>query len=260
MNATMLNTAGGLIGITHSYLGEKWILMPMYAQYKLPVLRGSDRATKNVMRFAWHLTSVAWWGLGAILFVIASPAPNPLACILRVIAITFAIHAVVTAASSRFRHYAWIVFGAIAVLAWLGIASPKAEAGSNFVAAAQRCKEGHKTYDQWHSKLVIPFESPISSKTWAERYLKVSVGSSPAEVVQQLGEPDYVEAAATKENNPARYLGCSWQYNVKLLDDNVNYRDNGWIGLFFGPDGRLQDKDAVNIAGIPNRPLPQSTK
>lgn len=77
MNATMLNTAGGLcvlIGITHSYLGEAKILRPMFAQYKLPVLRGSDRATKNVMRFAWHLTSVAWWGLGVVLFVIASPA------------------------------------------------------------------------------------------------------------------------------------------------------------------------------------------
>jgi hypothetical protein len=124
MNATMLNTAGGLcvlIGITHSYLGETKILIPMYAHYKLPVLRGSDRTTKTILRFAWHLTSVAWWGLGAILFVIASPAPNPMACILRVIAITFAIHAVVTAASSRGRHYAWIVFTAIALLAWLGI-------------------------------------------------------------------------------------------------------------------------------------------
>jgi hypothetical protein len=124
MNATMLNTAGGLcvlIGITHSYLGERKILMPMYAQYKLPVLRGSDRATKNVMRFAWHLTSVAWAGIGGVLFALASPAPHPVACALRVIAVTFAIHAIVTAASSRGRHYAWIVFTAIAVLAWMGI-------------------------------------------------------------------------------------------------------------------------------------------
>ena len=124
MNATMLNTAGGLsvlIGITHSYLGEVRILKPMYAQYKLPVLRGSDRATKNVMRFAWHLTSVAWAGLGGVIFAIASPAPNPFACILRVIATTFAIHAVVTAAATRFRHYAWIVFGAIAILTWLAV-------------------------------------------------------------------------------------------------------------------------------------------
>ena len=118
MNATMLNTAGGLcvvIGIAHSYLGETKILIPMYAQYELPVLRGSDRATKTVMRFAWHLTSVAWAGIGGVLFAIASPAPNPVACALRV------IHAVVTAASSRGKHYAWIVFTAIAALAWLGI-------------------------------------------------------------------------------------------------------------------------------------------
>jgi hypothetical protein len=124
MNAMMLNTAGGLcvlIGITHSYLGETKILMPMYAQYKLPVLRGSDRATKNVLRVAWHLTSVAWAGIGGVMFAIASPAPRPVACALRVISVTFAIHAVVTAASSRGRHYAWVVFTAIAVLAWLGI-------------------------------------------------------------------------------------------------------------------------------------------
>jgi hypothetical protein len=124
MNAMMLNTAGGLcvlIGITHSYLGETKILRPMYAQYQLPVLRGSDRATKNVMRFAWHLTSVAWAGIGAISFAFASPARNPIVCALRIIAVTFAIHAVVTAASSRGRHYAWTVFTAIAVLAWLGI-------------------------------------------------------------------------------------------------------------------------------------------
>jgi hypothetical protein len=124
MNATMLNIAGGLcvlIGITHSYLGETKILIPMYAQYKLPVLRGSDRTTKTILRFAWHLTSVAWAGFGGVLFACASPVRNPMACALRVISITFAIHAVVTAGCSRGRHYAWIVFSAIAVLAWLGI-------------------------------------------------------------------------------------------------------------------------------------------
>jgi len=124
MNATMLNTAGGLcvfIGVTHSYLGETRILMPMYAQFKLPILRGSDRATKNVMRFAWHLTSVAWAGIGGVLFAFASPATDPIALALRIIAVTFAIHAVVTAGASRGRHYAWIVFTAIAILAWVGI-------------------------------------------------------------------------------------------------------------------------------------------
>ena len=124
MNATMLNTAGGLcvlIGITHSYLGETRILVPMYAQFKLPILRGSDRATKNVMRFAWHLTSVAWAGLGAVLFTAASSAANPMTLVARTIAVTFAIHAVVTAGATRGRHYAWIIFTAIALLAWLGV-------------------------------------------------------------------------------------------------------------------------------------------
>ena len=123
MNATLLNTAGAfcvLIGITHSYLGETRILIPMYAQFKLPILRGSDRATKNVMRFAWHLTSVAWAGLGGVLFAAGSPVANPIALATRIIAVTFAIHALVTAGATRGRHYAWIIFTAIAVLAWVG--------------------------------------------------------------------------------------------------------------------------------------------
>src|SRR5262245_28989482 len=121
MNSTMLYAAATLcagVGITHSYLGERWVLVPMYARYELPVLRGSDRGTKNVMRFAWHLTSVAWWGLGAVLLILALPSVNPMTLIAKAIAVTFAIHAVITAGASRGRHYAWIVFGAIAVLAW----------------------------------------------------------------------------------------------------------------------------------------------
>ena len=93
----------------------------MYAQFTLPVLRGSDRATKSVMRFAWHLTSVAWWGFAAVLVALASPAANRMEIVAKVIAVTFAIHALITAGSSRGRHYAWIIFGAIAALAWFGV-------------------------------------------------------------------------------------------------------------------------------------------
>jgi hypothetical protein len=55
------------------------------------------------------------------LLIVALPLINPLAVIAKVVAVTFAIHALVTAAASRGRHYAWVVFLAIAILAWFAV-------------------------------------------------------------------------------------------------------------------------------------------
>jgi hypothetical protein len=107
------------VGIGHSYLGERFILIRLFRR-DLPKIGGSDVFTKRTLRFAWHLTSVAWWGFAAILVVLASPEPaNPRNAILAVISGTFAVHAAVTGIASRGRHAAWLVFLAITVLAWI---------------------------------------------------------------------------------------------------------------------------------------------
>ena len=51
-----------IIGIIHSYLGEKYLLIRLFRRDDLPKLLGSDWFTKRVLRFAWHLTTIAWWG------------------------------------------------------------------------------------------------------------------------------------------------------------------------------------------------------
>lgn len=106
------------VGIAHSYLGERLILIPLF-RTQLPKVLGSSGTTRRVLRFAWHLTSIAWWGFAALLYLLAAGEGPPLrSTTLTVIAVTFAIHALITGGMSRGRHFAWIVFLAIAVLSW----------------------------------------------------------------------------------------------------------------------------------------------
>lgn len=111
-----------LLGAAHSYLGERYILIRLFRRADLPRLFGSDLFTRRTLRFAWHLTSVVWWGIAALLLAGARADSRtlPLAQVGAVVAATALASAVVTFAGSRGRHLAWLVFLAIGVLAWLG--------------------------------------------------------------------------------------------------------------------------------------------
>ena len=61
------------LAIAHSVLGEARILRPLFASTWSIEL--SRRATERVLRFAWHLTSIAWLALAAI---VAGGDPLPL--------------------------------------------------------------------------------------------------------------------------------------------------------------------------------------
>jgi hypothetical protein len=109
------------IGLAHSWLGEKYILTRLFRRQNLPHLFGSDVFTKRTLRFAWHLTTVAWCGLAALLFALASLPPGTLPLALpRIIAATFLASSMVALIGSRGRHLSWVVFLVIAGLAWLG--------------------------------------------------------------------------------------------------------------------------------------------
>lgn len=97
-----------VIAAAHSYLGERYILIRLFRRQDLPKLFGSDVYTKRVLRFAWHITSIAWIGLAA-----ATLAPPRTA-----VSLTFAASALVSIVGSRGRHYSWVIFAAIALLVW----------------------------------------------------------------------------------------------------------------------------------------------
>jgi hypothetical protein len=62
------------------------------------------------------LTTLAWWGLGAVVVLVATDATS--ATIGTAVSATFAGSAVLTMVASRGRHLAWPVFLVIAAAAW----------------------------------------------------------------------------------------------------------------------------------------------
>lgn len=82
-----------LIGVVHSYLGERYILIRLFRRDNLPKLFGSDWFTKRTLRFAWHLTTIAWWGYGAMLL-----APDS---VFAITAAVFVLHGIITFGASK---------------------------------------------------------------------------------------------------------------------------------------------------------------
>lgn len=103
------------IGIAHSWLGERYLLMRLFRRGNLPQLFGGESFTRNTLRFAWHITTIAWWGFAAILVLVAAGPPATQALGL-VIGTTFLAHFAITLIASRAKHFAWPVFLAIGLL------------------------------------------------------------------------------------------------------------------------------------------------
>ncbi len=110
-----------LLAGAHSYLGERYIMVRLLRRDDLPELFGGVDFTKRTLRFAWHLTSIAWVGFAAaILFSSAGGSAGAQLPLRAIIAATFAVSGVVALVGSRGRHLSWVVFFAIAALVWFG--------------------------------------------------------------------------------------------------------------------------------------------
>ena len=96
-------------GLAHSYLGERYILARLFRQNELPKIFGDTTFTKDTLRFAWHLTTIAWWGFAFILLSLADSPPNP-SLIGNVIGATFLVHSGVALFGSKGKHLSWISF------------------------------------------------------------------------------------------------------------------------------------------------------
>lgn len=97
------------IGIIHSVLGERYLLTRLFRQTDLPVLFGGTEFTALTLRFAWPLTTIAWWGFAAILVLLAERALS-FQALSMVVAITFMVSGAIALLASKGRHYSWLVF------------------------------------------------------------------------------------------------------------------------------------------------------
>jgi hypothetical protein len=106
--------------VGHSYLGERYILMRLFRREDLPRLFGTADFTKRTLRFAWHLTSVAWLGFAGLLLRLRSAQPLDARDTAHLIAGVSALSGLIALVGSRGRHLSWVVFFAIAALVWYG--------------------------------------------------------------------------------------------------------------------------------------------
>ena len=104
-----------VVSVAHSYLGERYILIRLFRRDNLPKLFGSSKFTERTLRFAWHLTSVAWLGLAAVLVHMANP-PLSMPLLGNLIGFVFFVHFAFALVGSRGKHLSWPLFLAIAIL------------------------------------------------------------------------------------------------------------------------------------------------
>lgn len=90
-----------LLAVLHSILGEVLLLGPLLS-VPLPRLRTGRWLGARTLRFAWHLTSLAWVALAAS---VLSPAQVPL-----IASATLLLSGLVAFVSSRGQHFAWAIF------------------------------------------------------------------------------------------------------------------------------------------------------
>jgi hypothetical protein len=103
------------VGIAHSWLGERYILSRLFRRDDLPRLFGGTTFTRRTLRFAWHITSVAWAGYAALLVLLANP-PAAASAVGLVVGCMFLAHFAIVLAASRGRHLSWVVFLTIGIV------------------------------------------------------------------------------------------------------------------------------------------------
>src|SRR5437868_1419219 len=106
-----------ILAVVHSYLGERLIIAPLL-HADLSGALSREQFQKKIIRFAWHLTSVAWLGFAGV--IIGLKRPDNVAFMGAMIAATFMVHAFMTAFSSKGKHFAWVLFLVVAFGSWLG--------------------------------------------------------------------------------------------------------------------------------------------
>jgi hypothetical protein len=108
-----------LLAAVHSILGERYLIVRLLRREDLPPLLGGTQFTKGILRFAWHITSVAWLGLAGVLVAIMPSGSVAEGTVLRIISLTAMVTGGVVLVGSRGRHFAWAAFLVVAALIWM---------------------------------------------------------------------------------------------------------------------------------------------
>lgn len=112
----------------------------------------------------------------------------------------------------------------------------------------QRCaarNSKYRNYDQFRTSIRLPYTSDLPAERWMHQYDTLRAGMSESEVEIILGAPDYARCDVTKLGD--KFVGSTWVYAVAVPQDVANDSQNSGIQIVFGPDGKLTDKNAMNM-------------
>ena len=119
----LLNVAAALLvvlGVLHSWLGERYLLMRLFRQCELPKLLGGTEFTKNTLRSIWHFVTVTGFGIAVALVQLGDGgSPQRLAITL---GWTCIVSGLLPLFFTRGRHVSWVVLFAAGALClvWAG--------------------------------------------------------------------------------------------------------------------------------------------
>lgn len=102
-----------LLALLHSALGERLLLRPLFAAGLGPTPIGASLA-RRTLRFAWHLTSVAWLALAWLAVRVGPPE-------LAVVGAMMTASGAIALVAARGRHFAWALLRSAARPAWWGL-------------------------------------------------------------------------------------------------------------------------------------------
>lgn len=112
------------LGLVHSVLGELLFFRHMERFQGLPSSLGGDDFWKRTLRVTWHIPSILGWAFALILidFAFRAKLGGGDRFVVKTIALSQLLCAVVTLGGTKGKHPAWVAFLALAVLCWLAAA------------------------------------------------------------------------------------------------------------------------------------------
>jgi hypothetical protein len=117
----------------------------------------------------------------------------------------------------------------------------------------QRCSarnSKYRNYDQFRTSIRLPYTSDLPAERWMHQFDTLRAGMSESEVEIILGAPDYARCDVSKQGD--KFVGSTWVYAVAVPKDVASDSENSVLQIVFGPDGKLTDKNAMNMQAKPS--------
>jgi hypothetical protein len=108
----------------------------------------------------------------------------------------------------------------------------------------------YRSFDQFRTSIRLPYTSDLSLERWMQQFNTLHAGMSESEVGIVMGAPDFVRCNVSEKGD--RFTGSTWQYEVAVPQDLANDGQNSSLQIFFGPDGKVMDKGAMNMQAKPS--------